>query len=64
MKYLQPSFSVYPSVKPRSLLDLLKRGEPKKIDPNHEYTEVGGMCLHCALDRRGHQAKYEANKER
>lgn len=54
MKYLQPSFTFYmntpigknpftPNVKP--------------IDPKHKYTDVGGMCRFCALNKQGHLAK-------
>ena len=55
MKYLQPSFTIYPSVQKG---EKHVRGEVKTIDPNHEYTEVGGMCLHCALGKQGCTEKY------
>lgn len=28
-----------------------------KVRKNHEYVEVGGMCFHCGLDKRGHETK-------
>jgi hypothetical protein len=58
MKYLEKTFSVYPSVKPARP----RFGVPvaKQIDPKHKYSDIGGMCRFCSLDKIGHQKKYEA----
>jgi hypothetical protein len=53
MKYLQPSFTVYPPVRPLSKT----RQKRKGILSKHEYTDIGGMCRFCALDKEGHKAK-------
>jgi hypothetical protein len=57
VKYLQPSFTIYPAVK-HNPFAFLKSGQVQKIDPKHQYTEIGGMCRFCALDRIGHNAQY------
>lgn len=56
MKYLDKSFTIYPSVKPRLFPGFFDR-EPEPIDPNHKYTDIGGMCRYCTLDEKGHKLK-------
>jgi hypothetical protein len=69
LKYLDKTFSVAMGGRNpyEDAPSLFKqgRGQVKKIDPDHKFEPAGlGLCRGCALDRQGHQAKYEANKER
>ncbi len=58
MRYLEKTFTIYPTHHPKPYA-FLKAGKVKVIDPKHEYSEIGGMCRHCSLDRIGHRNKYE-----
>lgn len=57
MKYLEKSFTIYPSVRMKAFKDN-SDGHKKVIDPNHDYINLNGMCGGCALGKEGHNAKY------
>lgn len=57
MKYLDKSFSVYPTVRPAS--KITRTAEVKTIDPKHSYSDIGGMCRICALSREGHNTRFK-----
>jgi hypothetical protein len=57
VKYLEKSFSIYPSVRTKRY-GFVNSGKRKVIDPNHEYINLSGMCGGCALSKEGHNAKY------
>lgn len=65
MEYLKKSFSVYVSNPPREKPPW--RGYPGLERPReeprvgHPYVDAGGMCLTCALDEIGHNAKWSLN---
>ena len=52
MKYLDKTFTIYPL--PQLSISI---GPARTPDKKHHYVDIGGMCWHCSLDKKGHQQK-------
>lgn len=59
MKYLEKSFSVSMHIPRKRGLLRRESQNPDLRDKPHIFVNLGGMCQHCALDRRGHDVKQE-----
>lgn len=58
MKYLNKSFTIYPSVQRTGIILPLQNRRQKPIDPKHKFVDLGGICRWCALSKEGHNAKF------
>jgi hypothetical protein len=56
MKYLDKSFTIYPSV--RKQKETSSTSESRKPEIGHRFLMTNGVCLTCGLDKIGHNTKY------